>query len=297
MSKLFSIESNYSGTTIRLFGIKIHLKNQNRDLQQQLSRIEYGVHINYLILDEIIKNQILSDYGKEFDTHGIKFRTDYPEAFDSNDNKFPISTYDGILRKPQFSQKIKNLYGDMASLLDIGCGGGGIVYDAISHDIIAYGIDGSTANRRMQHGYWAVLKDQLLTCDACKPYNFEKDGLQFRFKVISSWECLEHIPETEVFNFLQNVYNNLDDDGYFIGSISRLPHFNENTGVVYHVTLKDKNWWAEKFKQSNLEFMEIKDSPFEYSDFCRGIGIGWQDEHTNYLKNSEDGILFVARKN
>lgn len=249
------------------------------------------------ILNEILNNQIRLNKHFLNINNNIRLETNYPVAEDSNDNLFPESTMDGVIGKPRFINKIIQIFGVNASLLDIGCGGGGIVFSAIEQGLIAFGIDGSAQNKKFQNGYWQILPNNLLTCDATKPFSFiQNDENKFKFSVISSWECLEHIPEAEVKNFLDNVYNNLDDQGYFIGSISRMPYANDETGVVYHVTLKDKEWWSKKFNEANLELLKIEDSLFEFSDFCRGIGIGWQDIHTNYLENKEDGILFVAKK-
>ena len=201
-----------------------------------------------------------------------------------------------IFTTPFHADEFAALVPDDALIADIGCGGGGIVYDAVANGILAYGIDGSDENKKMQTGYWNVIPNNLLTADATKPFYFRKNDKPIKFKVVSSWECLEHIPEESVFGFLDNVFNNLDDDGYFIGSISRMPYEDKEKGIVYHVTLKEKAWWKSKFEEANLRFLEIEDTPFAISDFCRGIGLGWQDSHTNYIKNEDDGLLFVAQK-
>lgn len=264
------------------------------NIDERLTSIEHNCFNNRSILEEIVKTQILNHHDLFIKDNNIKLVSTTNYAKNSNDNIFPESTLDGVLRKPRFSKKIIDIYGDRASLLDIGCGAGGIVYDALMAGITAFGIDGSTANKDLQNGYWPILPKNLLTCDATQPFHFTSNDSIFKFKVISSWECLEHISEENIKGFLDNVYANLDNDGYFIGSISRLPY--EHNGIVYHVTLKDTEWWIQKFEDSNFEWLDIENTDFKYSDFCRGIGMGWQDLHTNYIKNKEDGILFVAKK-
>ena len=249
------------------------------------------------LLNELLNNQIRLNKHFLNINNNIKLETNYPSAQDSNDNLFPESTMDGAIVKPRFINKIIQLFGKDASLLDIGCGGGGIVFSAIDQGLTAFGIDGSLQNKKLQNGYWQILPNNLLTCDATKPFCFKNNNDYFQFSVISSWECLEHIPEEKIKGFLDNVYNNLCNNGYFIGSISRMPYENKEKGIIYHVTLKDENWWSEKFNEAKLKLLKIEDSPFDFSDFCRGIGMGWQDIHTNYLKNNEDGFLFVAIKN
>lgn len=217
-------------------------------------------------------------------------------ALDSNDYKNPESTLDGALFKPNFINKIKELYAD-ASLLDIGCGGGGLVYNALFAGITAYGIDGSDYNKKRGLGYWAVDEGNLLTCDATKPFYFTNDNDDIHhFTIISSYECLEHIPEHSVNKFLLNIYNNLSNDGFFIGSISKMPYFNEKTGIIYHITRKDDKWWKEQFQHAKLTMIDIDNSPFSPENFSRGIGFDYQDTHTNYIKNPHDGLLFVAKK-
>ena len=276
---------------------KRKFKYEIQDIKQEIQYIRQDVINNYYLNLEIFKNQIylLKDLNtfKEF-TSNIKFYSESDCAYNSNDCKYPEATLDGLIRKPLFTNKIKSIFKENASLLDIGCGAGGIVFDALMQGIPAFGIDGSNYNKKTGYMYWSILKNNLLTCDATKNYYFKKSDEPFRFKVISSWECLEHIPEKNIPNFLKNIYQNLDSDGYFIGSISKLPY--EKDGIVYHVTLKDNTWWEDKFRQCNFKILNIEDSPFELEEFCRGTGRGWQDLHTNYIRNPENGILFVARK-
>ncbi|MBQ6534468.1 MAG: class I SAM-dependent methyltransferase [Opitutales bacterium] len=271
------------------------LEKSVSELSARLRTVEYVANQNNLILSQIMQNQILLSPRFPRDA-AVKLCAEAPLALDSNDTLFPESTLEGVARKPRFTNKIKEIFGESASLLDIGCGGGGVVYDALASGVPPYGVDGSDENKKLQSGYWSVIPGNLLTADATKPFHFEKGGQRIKFKVVSSWECLEHIPEGALAGFLDNVFANLDDGGYFIGSISRMPYEDREKGVVYHVTLKDKEWWKAKFEDSNLEFLEISETPFIVSDFCRGVGLGWQDAHTNYLKNKDDGILFVAKK-
>ena len=276
---------------------KRKFKHEIQDIKQEIQYIRQDVINNYYLNLEIFKNQIylLKDLNifKEF-TSNIKFYSESDCAYNSNDCKYPEATLDGLIRKPLFTNKIKSIFKENASLLDIGCGAGGIVFDALMQGIPGFGIDGSDYNKKTGYMYWSILKNNLLTCDATKKYYFKKNEEFFKFKVISSWECLEHIPENNIPDFLFNIYQNLDDDGYFVGSISKLPY--EKDGIVYHVTLKDNTWWEDKFRQCNFKMLHIEDSPFEFEEFCRGTGRGWQDLHTNYVRNPENGILFVARK-
>lgn len=66
--------------------------------------------------------------------------------------------------------------------------------------------------------------------------------------------------------------------------------------LFLHITIKEREWWEKQFLMANLEMIEIENSPFEYTNFCRGIGIDWLDMHTNYIDHPEDGILFISKK-
>ena len=265
-------------------------------IQQELNYIRQDLINTYYLNLEIYKNQLylLKDLNLFKDKKSeIKLIAESERASDSSDCQYPEATLDGMIRNPSFTNRILELYGKEASLLDIGCGAGGIVFDALMGGITAFGIDGSDYNKKTGHGYWSIIKNNLFTCDATKKYYFEKEGKPYKFKVISSWECLEHIPEQIVPKFLNNVFLNLDSDGIFIGSISRLPY--EKNGVIYHTTLQDETWWREKFREQGFIFETNNFSPFCIQDFCRGTGSGWQDLHTNYIKHPENGIIFVAK--
>ncbi len=276
---------------------KLLKKDKIKNIQQEICYIRQDLLNTYYLNLEIYKNQLylLNDLNVLKDNHcNIKFFAEKDCAAESNDCKYPEATLDGMTRHPSFTKRIIELFGEEASLLDIGCGAGGIVFDAIMQGIVAFGIDGSDFNKKIGHGYWSILKNNLLTCDATKKYYFEKEGKPYKFKVISCWECLEHIPETLIPNFLNNVFQNLDKDGYFLGSISKLPY--EKDGIIYHITLKDVTWWKSKFNEQGLSFQTHSFTPFLIQDFCRGTGLGWQDLHTNYIKYPENGIIFVAKK-
>lgn len=274
-------------------------EEQLSNIKDKVDNIAFHSFNGFYILKEVFKNQILSFCDSINTPHetGIypQLNATVPYAKNSNDYLFPESTMDGAIRKPRFTKKIKSLFPN-CRLLDIGCGGGGIVFDALMNGIIACGIDGSNQNKKLSSGYWAIDKNCFFTCDATKPYHFTINNKKFLFNIICSWECLEHIPENLVQGFLNNVHENLSDNGFFIGSISKMPYFNEKTGVVYHCTIKERKWWEKQFLMANLEMIEIENSPFEYTDFCRGIGIDWQDMHTNYIDHPEDGILFISKK-
>ena len=157
----------------------------------------------------------------------------------------------------------------------------------------AAGIDGSDACKKFNKGYWNSIPN-LHNCDITKPFEFKDlhNDKPLLFDVISMWEVFEHIPENECENVLKNVRASLSDDGIFVGSISLLEYVHPKTGAPYHVTLKEKQWWAELFLINGLEMQE---SPFNNYEYCRGVGGQFQDVHS-YESNPEAGFWFFAKK-
>jgi hypothetical protein len=162
------------------------------------------------------------------------------------------------------------------------------------HGVVAIGVDGSDYCRLNKIGYWPLLPDNLHTCDITHPFRFRNDAGEYpvTFDLITMWEVLEHIGESDLALQLQNVLAHLKPDGYFIGSIS-LVEYSDASNIPYHVTLKPKSWWREKFRENGLVLLDSH--PFNERLFCRGNGPSFQDFH-NYFTNPGDGFHFVAQR-
>ncbi|NOH84528.1 class I SAM-dependent methyltransferase [Vibrio sp. 03-59-1] len=119
-----------------------------------------------------------------------------------------------------------------------------------------------------------------------------EEETEILFDVISMWEVFEHIQENDCSLILSNIKKNFSDKGIFVGSISTLEYVNSETGVPYHVTIKDEEWWRELFYDNGLEFVE---SEFDFHEYCRGVGSRFQDPHS-YRKYPSAGFHFVAKK-
>lgn len=222
----------------------------------------------------------------------VDLLTERPIALDSNDHLTPDSTAEGIGRPTHYVRHCIDVLGQDISVLDIGTGAAGVVYEFLMNSVQAFGIDGSDYCRRNRVGYWPLLPHSLKTADITHPFRFENGGKQLKFRLISAWEVLEHIPEEGLGALFSNISAQLTDDGYFIGSVSLL-EYNDPTGRPYHVTLKPREWWVEAFASGGLEWLDTH--PFNARLFPRGNGPRFQDVH-NYFANPETGFHFVARK-
>lgn len=223
----------------------------------------------------------------------MQLDTLYPIAVDSNDHLSPDSTTEGVSRPTLFVQDCIRVLGTGLKCLDLGTGGAGLVYEFATNQVLAVGIDGSDFCRVNKIGYWPLLPNNLFTCDITKCFRFlsRESKEPLKFELITSWEVLEHIAEEDLLGLFENITAHISSDGYFIGSISRVEYC-DKAGVPYHVTLRSREWWKQKFAESNLLMLESH--PFHENFFCRGNGPRFQDYH-NYSQHPEDGFLFVAQ--
>jgi glycosyltransferase involved in cell wall biosynthesis/SAM-dependent methyltransferase len=229
----------------------------------------------------------------------LVLQTDYPIALDSNDHKFPHGTKNDNTRSPRFvvaserhfPSSVRN--GEPLRYMDLGCSGGGLVFDFLLREHEAVGIEGSNFSQISQRAEWRILSGtHLFTADIAKPFSLKYASPQTSFSahVISAWEFLEHIREEDLAQVFENIHNHLIPGGLFIGSIALYDDVID--GISYHPTVKTKEWWAEKFKKFNIPF--TPEHSFEFSDFCRGTGNGHLDH--DFSREPEAGFHFVAKK-
>ena len=230
-----------------------------------------------------------------FNASGVlELETDYPIAEGSNDHISPASTTEGVSRPTLFVQNCISVLGQDIKCLDLGVGAAGLVFEYVMNQVLAVGIDGSDFCRINRIGYWPLLPKNLFTCDITKPFSFLSRDTQalINFNVITMWEVLEHITESDLPTLFSNISRHLNKDGYFIGSVS-LVEYVDSIGNPYHVTLKPRDWWKTKFIESGFVILEVH--PFNEKLFCRGNGPRFQDYH-NYGLNPNEGFWFVAQR-
>jgi len=224
----------------------------------------------------------------------LEIQTQHPIALESHDHVEPDSTTEGLVRPTPFVRHCIEKLGDDITCLDLGTGAGGLIYEFARNNVLAVGIDGSDFNARYKVGYWPFIPGNLFTCDITQPFQIKRrsTGIKFGFDLVSMWEVLEHIGADDLDMLLGNVREHMLPEGYFVGSISRIPYADKN-GTPYHVTLQSQEWWAALFKKNGLSI--TTSHPFNTHFFCRGIGDRFQDIH-NYFENPDLGFHFVARR-
>src|SRR4029077_17423945 len=125
-----------------------------------------------------------------------------------------------------------------ASILDLGCAGGGMVRTFVDQGHTAVGIEGSDYSKKAGRAEWKHLTDKtLFTADITKPFDISPRW----FNVITLWEVIEHIVEEDLPQVFDNIARHLAIGGIVIMSVS--PNEDYSDGVAVHQCVHDKEWW------------------------------------------------------
>ena len=263
---------------------------QENDLRYRQDFI--GDYIHKWYLDNEVERLFPSGGGRR-EYPPVTLIAEAELAVTSADHLVPDSTTEGVYRDTFFVKECMRSLGNDLTTLDIGTGAGGIVYEFAKNGARSFGIEGSDHCKMNKIGYWSVLGDNLFTCDATRPFYFADDRGRLAFDLITSWEVMEHIQESDIPGLLSNVHDNLSEKGWFVGSVSTI-EYNGKDGTVYHVTIRDKEWWRDRFMRANL-VMDDTDDLINRRAFYRGNGPRFQDIH-NYFDSPSAGFHFTARR-
>ena len=217
----------------------------------------------------------------------IKLVTEYPVAHDSLDHTDPVGTLNDNTRNYGFYNKCRLLYGEHVSFLDLGCSGGGLVFEFALNGHVAIGLEGSDISKTLARANWRTIPDNLFCCDITKEFELLDctKKVTSRFNVISCWEVLEHIPEDGLETFFVNVKKHSEVGGTFIGSIAT-----RASSRGHHVTVRDEAWWLDKFSEHGFRIFPKAEVNFGFYEFCQPF------PHLDIKKYPEQGFHFVAEK-
>jgi SAM-dependent methyltransferase len=203
----------------------------------------------------------------------VTLKTNHPVAVDSVDHLYPLGTMQDNYRSPAFTRKLIDLYPDAtASVLDIGCAGGGFVKEVSEFGHLAVGLEGSDYSQRHRRAEWATIPDRLFTCDCTKPFSmsFEENGntSPALFDVVTAWEFLEHIKMEDLPTVFRNIAAHLNPEtGIFVASVNLHACGIENH--EYHATVQPEWWWRDVFRKHGF-FVIDRALDYFNEDWVRG---------------------------
>jgi SAM-dependent methyltransferase len=220
-------------------------------------------------------------------------------AVDSWDHKQPRGAAEDNTRSAVFVAAVEDLFtAPSLTHLDLGCAGGGLVYDFLLQGHCSIGIEGSDYLKRAKRGHWSIIPNHLFTADITKPFKVVRrsDMRAATFQVITAMEVMEHIPESCLNQLLENIYRHLSDTGLFCCSIATFPDFDETSGAIWHVTVQNKDWWIGKFESQG--FVVEAHTGLDFKTFPRGTnnplaGFGADND---FITNPQMGFHLVLKK-
>lgn len=222
----------------------------------------------------------------------LQLRATRRVADDSPDHYAPRGTMNDNTRHLRFVRRCEQYYAEVRHL-DVGCAGGGLVWDFAIRGHLSVGVEGSDFNLRNCRAEWRTIPDRLFTADITQPFALYGDeGERVLFNVITAWELFEHIPTDLVGATIQNIAANLAVDGMIVCSVATFVDRDDSTGVVYHQTVKERAWWVDAFAGHGLAPVE---NQFEVEDFVRGSG-NPRASDWNVRSNPEMGFHLVLRR-
>jgi ubiquinone/menaquinone biosynthesis C-methylase UbiE len=179
------------------------------------------------------KEKLLNLKNNIFNFKSQSFYDKYWKLNKKNKNtwNYGITIVDNLIKNYKFK-----------TVLDAGCGSGDVVRYLMSKGYDARGIELSTTVLKK---YSKDLLDKKIVFQGSLTNMPFKDKT---FDVIFSSEVLEHIPEEEIQNVIEEFYR--VSKKYLFLTISLRPSSNFNK---YHITLKERVWWENKFIEAGFE--------------------------------------------
>lgn len=174
----------------------------------------------------------------------LTITTTKPVAYSSPDHQHPWGTKQDNHTNLRFTFKLCNWLGlDGMSLLDIGCSGGGFVKTLHDLGCLAAGVEGSDYSKIRGRAEWGTIPHRLFTADATVPFAITPEGSNapVRFRVVTTWEFLEHIRTNDLPAVFANFERHLATGGVIVCSVNSNDDIID--GVNLHQTVQPPEWW------------------------------------------------------
>lgn len=176
----------------------------------------------------------------------------------------PIAAEDA--RQPRFVAACERLFpGRALQHVDLGCGGGGLVWDFLAAGHQSWGVAGDR-----QQGFRRVVPGRFLAADLKRPFQLlREDGKPAQFDIITAWGMLERMPADAVAQLFGQIRQALGVDGVFVASVANFDAHDPATGAPLHLTLQPREWWLARAAEAGLRTLH-RPLPFAPDDFVRG---------------------------
>ena len=161
------------------------------------------------------------------------YNAEYYSERITNKSKKHMMKYMKFLRK-----------GSSLKMLDIGCGRGYYVRDALEEGINAYGIDVST---HALENALAEVKDRITFGSITEiPFGDEE------FDVMTAFDVIEHIHPKDTLNMMEEIRSLLKSDGIIIITT---PNSNFGSWVfdLTHINVRPPKFWKLIFEEHNFK--------------------------------------------
>lgn len=255
---------------------------------QQFTKVE-----SRQILFDQIKLQEVPIFSEQ-KSIGLKVIGKIPKINESYDFTYPTGAYSDIHRQNNLPIALEKHFNRKFTALDLGCAGGGVVWDFLIAGNHAIGLEGSASPKHRGMGYWPILQDDFLfNINIVEKWNLNLPN--YIFDVVTAWEFLEHIEQFEIPILLGKISRYMQAGSIFMGSIGLLPSFSPKDKQQendLHLTKKHPGWWMQQFEK--FGFLPFHSPVFSKGTFVRGIGNGPSDPdfHTSPLL----GFHFLLKK-
>ena len=222
----------------------------------------------------------------------LELRTAHPVAPAGNASRPPWAPRHDTIRCARFCRAVEAHFRRPLVALDLGCAGGGLVFDFLLRGHRAIGLEGSDQPLRAQEAEWRVIAPWLHSCDITRPFELHdtRSGQRQAFDVITLWEVPTHLPPEDLATLFANVVAHLREDGLFVGAIA--PGEEIADGLHDHPGGRPQGWWREVLAAAGLAMIEP--TMFDAADLCRGAGNGSLDP--DVAADPWRGFPIVARR-
>lgn len=202
----------------------------------------------------------------------VKVETRYSVAFESPDHKIPW----GTMRDNSTHKKFVSFMGKLIQsenpkiplgALDLGCSGGQLVKDFSDLGWLAVGLEGSDFSLKQKRANWPLLAGKnLFTCDITKPFTITNVSDLAKFNLVTMWEVLEHIKESDLKQLFDNITKHMASGSYFVASTTSAPDIHD--GVDLHQTKWSNTQWKQWIVANYPKFRTV-DLGLKYYEFVR----------------------------